>query len=67
MQVVWHLLLTVCMNGTCSEQEIQRFDPPSAQVKCEVMLPIYREVPLTEDYPTATAEYVCKPLGSLGT
>jgi hypothetical protein len=55
------------MNGTCSEQEIQRFDPPSAQVKCEVMLPIYREVPLTEDYPTATAEYICKPVGSLGT
>ncbi len=65
MQVLWHLMLTVCMDGTCAKQEVQRFDPPNAKVKCEVMLPIYKEVPL--DSEGGTVEYICKPLGSVGT
>lgn len=60
MDVIWHILLTVCLGSTCIEQDVQRFD---SQIECESMLPVYTELPIDGDWDTV--KYVCKPVGSL--
>jgi hypothetical protein len=60
MEIVWHILLTVCLGSTCLEQDIQWFD---SQEECESMLPAYTGLPIDGDWDTV--KYECKPIGSL--
>ena len=62
MEIIWHLILTVCLGTTCLEQDIQWFDE---EQECKAVLPIYTSVPADGDWDTVT--YECKPLGSTGT
>ena len=62
MEIVWHLLLTVCIGSTCIDQDIQWFD---SRNDCETMLVQYANIPTDGDWDSV--EYVCKPVGSLST
>jgi len=62
MEIVWHILLTVCLGSTCIEQDVQHFDTKSA---CDKMLTLYSEIPTDGDWDTV--EYICKPVGSKAT
>ena len=59
MQIIWHILLTVCINTECRTQDIQWFD---TEMECKVSLELYKQIP--PDGHWHTVEYVCKPLGS---
>jgi len=50
------------MNSDCKYQDVQRFDGPNAETKCNVSLQLYKEIPNDGDWDTVTWE--CKPLGS---
>ena len=65
MELFWAVYLQVCTGSTCLSQEVQRFDPPQAQVKCTEMLQAYVKVPSDGEWDSI--EWVCKPLGSTGT
>jgi len=60
MEIIWHILLTVCVGSTCLDQDVQWFD---SQTKCETMLVQYKEVPVDGHWETVT--YTCKPKGSV--
>ena len=62
MEVVWGLLLTVCSGSTCIDQDIEQF---TSRDKCEIMLVQHAELPADGDWDSV--EYICKPVGSLGT
>ena len=62
MEIVWHILLTVCLGSTCIEQDVQWFDTKS---DCDKMLKLYSEIPADGDWDTV--EYICKPVGSKAT
>jgi len=62
MEIVWHILLTVCLQGTCAEQDVQWFDE---EQECKSMLHVYRSIPTDGDWDTI--DYVCKPVGSIET
>jgi hypothetical protein len=62
MEIVWHILLTVCLGSTCIEQDVQWFD---TKEKCDEMLIVYTEMPTDGDWDTV--EYICKPVGSTST
>ena len=62
MEIVWHLLLTVCIGSTCLDQDIQWFD---SKQDCETMLVQYVNIPTDGDWDSV--EYICKPVGSLST
>ena len=59
MEVIWHILLTVCLGSTCIEQDVEWF--PNEQ-DCKKMLSVYAEMPADGDWDTV--EYQCKPYGS---
>ena len=60
IEVIWHILLTVCSGSTCLEQDIQWFEKKE---DCQTMLVQYVEIPVDGDWDTV--EYVCKPKGSI--
>ena len=60
MQIIWHILLTVCAGSTCLDQDVQWFD---TKAECETMLAEYIKV--TADGSWDTVNYVCKPVGSV--
>jgi len=62
VEFIWQILLTVCLSGTCLQQDVQWFE---TKAKCETMLVEYVEVPADGSWDTV--EYVCKPLGSKAT
>ena len=62
MEFIWHILLTVCLNSTCIDQDVQWF---KNKHDCDKMLAIYADMPTDGDWDTV--EYVCKPLGSKST
>ncbi len=62
MQVIWHLLLTVCSGTDCLEQDVQWFE---SKKSCEIMRIQYEEIPVDGDWDTVN--YVCKPINSVGT
>ena len=62
MEIIWHLLLTVCSGSTCIEQGVQWFDN---RTSCETMLVQYAEIPSDGDWDSV--EYQCKPVDSLST
>ena len=61
-EIIWHILLTVCVGSTCLEQDVQWFEN---RAQCEIMLVRYAEIPADGDWDSV--EYVCKPGGSKGT
>ena len=60
MEVIWHILLTVCLGQSCLEQDVQWFE---SELKCEQMLNMYQMLPTDGHWDTV--EYQCKPLGSV--
>ena len=62
MQIIWHIVLTVCLSGDCAVQDVQWFDE---EQECKSMLHVYRSIPTDGDWDTI--DYVCKPVGSVGT
>ena len=62
MEIVWHILLTVCLGSTCIEQDVQWFD---TEINCDKMLSEYSNIPIDGEWDTV--EYQCKPVGSVGT
>ena len=60
MEVIWHILLTVCLGSTCLEQDVQRFE---SKVECYKVLKYYETTPA--DGRWDTVEYICKPVGSV--
>ena len=62
MQIIWHIVLTVCLSGDCRIQDVQWFDE---EQECKSMLHVYRAIPTDGDWDTI--DYVCKPVGSVGT
>ena len=59
MELIWHILLTVCAGSTCLEQDVQWFE---SRNKCEIMLVQYAEIPADGDWDSV--EYQCKPVNS---
>tara|TARA_B100000683_G_scaffold45372_1_gene41874 strand:+ start:3046 stop:3234 length:189 start_codon:yes stop_codon:yes gene_type:complete len=59
MEIIWHILLTVCLGSTCLEQDIQRFDNKN---DCDQVLDLYLEMPADGDWDSV--EYQCKPVNS---
>ena len=62
MEIIWHILLTVCLGSTCLEQDIQWFE---SKKDCDDMLQVYTELPTDGDWDTI--QDVCKPVGSTST
>ena len=62
MEIIWHILLTVCLGSTCLEQDIQQFDN---KAQCNEMLKVYTDIPPDGDWDTV--QYECKPVGSTST
>jgi hypothetical protein len=62
MEIIWHILLTVCLGSTCIEQDVQRFD---TKAECDQMLQVYIDIPADGDWDTV--QYECKPVGSTST
>jgi hypothetical protein len=60
MEIIWHILLTVCLNGNCVSQDVQWFEQED---ECKSMLVVYSEIPADGNWDTV--EYVCKPVGSI--
>jgi hypothetical protein len=62
MEVIWHILLTVCLGSTCIDQDVQWFDDKE---QCFKMLDVYEGMPADGDWDTVV--YQCKPINSLST
>jgi|TARA_B100000085_G_C18268127_1_gene400944 hypothetical protein len=62
MEIIWHIILTVCLGSTCLEQDVQWFEN---KTECEEMLKAYSEIPTDGDWDSV--DYICKPVGSLST
>lgn len=62
MEVIWQILLTVCLGSTCLEQDIQHFD---TKLDCDKTLELYSELPSDGDWDTV--DYQCKPINSIST
>ena len=62
MEIIWQILLTVCLGSTCIDQDIQWFEN---KTDCVEMLQTYTELPIDGDWDTV--EYECKPIGSTAT
>ena len=62
MEIIWHIILTVCLGSTCLEQDVQWFEN---KTQCEEMLKAYSEIPTDGDWDSV--DYICKPVGSLST
>ena len=41
MEIIWHIILTVCLGSTCLEQDVQWFEN---KTECEEMLKAYSEM-----------------------
>ena len=59
MKIIWHILLTVCMDGECRTQDVQWFD---TEKECVNMLVQYQNIP--QDRNWQTVDYICKPLNA---
>ena len=62
MEIIWHILLTVCLGSTCLDQDVQWFE---SKAECDKMLTVYSEMPTDGDWDTV--QYECKPVGSTST
>ena len=59
MELIWHIMLTVCLNGQCMKQDVQWFEEES---ECRSTLTVYQDIPPDGNWDTVT--YECKPVGS---
>ena len=59
MEIVWHILLTVCLGSTCLEQDVEWF---KTKQECDKIIKFYSEMPADGHWDTV--EYICKPVGS---
>jgi len=59
MEFIWHIMLTVCLNGQCMKQDVQWFEEES---ECRSTLAAYQDAPTDGNWDTVT--YECKPVGS---
>ncbi len=62
MEVIWHILLTVCLRSACVDQDVQWFDDKE---QCFKMLDVYKGMPIDGDWDTVV--YQCRPINSLST
>ena len=62
MEIVWHILLTVCMNeySSCLKQDVEHFKD---EATCEERLIMYREMPTDGHWEYVS--YDCKPLNAV--
>ncbi len=60
VEIVWHILLTVCLQGDCMSQEIMTFRD---QKTCEAIVQRYTEIPIDGHWTSVT--YICKPKDSV--
>ena len=58
-QIIWHIVLTVCLGSECRAQDVQWFDE---EQECRSMVHVYKAIP--QDGNWDTINYVCKPVGS---
>lgn len=61
MQIIWHIMLTVCLGTTCAEQDVQWFD---TEEECRQSLELYIQIPPDGDWDKVV--YECKPVNSTG-
>jgi len=61
VEFIWQILLTVCLSGTCLQQDVQWFDGKTAKQDCFKMLHTYKKIPVDGDW--ESVEYTCKPIG----
>ena len=59
MEVIWTLLLTVCLNGTCASQKVAWFEE---QPQCMSMKQVHEELP--PDGHWKSVEYECTIIGA---
>ena len=57
--VIWHILLTVCLNGDCATQDVQWFDTKES---CHEWLIKYKQIPRDGEWDSI--EWICKPKGA---
>lgn len=62
MNIIWHILLTVCVSGQCLSQDVQWFDGASAKKDCFLTLKRFQEIPADGDWDKVIWE--CKPKGA---
>ena len=60
VEIVWHILLTVCLQGDCMSQEVMTFNN---QKTCEIVRQQYTEIPKDGHWTSVT--YICKPKDSV--
>ena len=60
MEIIWHILLTVCVGSTCLDQDVQWFDKKE---ECVESMELYKAVPPDGEWDTI--KYICKPVGSV--
>jgi hypothetical protein len=60
MEIIWHIMLTVCLGSTCKSQDVQWFD---TEQECRTTIVQYAEIPSDGNWDTV--EYECKPVGSV--
>jgi len=60
MEIIWHILLTVCVGSTCLDQDVQWFDKKE---QCFESMELYKAVPPDGEWDTI--KYICKPVGSV--
>lgn len=59
MEIIWHILLTVCLHSDCRTQDVQWFE---SKIECEVSKGLYEQIPLDGEWTSVT--YICKPINS---
>jgi len=60
MEIIWSLLLTVCLGTDCKIQEVQWFNN---EHECNLSKVLYEEIP--QDGHWTKVEYLCKPKGAV--
>ena len=57
LEALWHIVLTVCLDGSCLQQDVQWFD---TKEQCRTTLVEYQAIPKDGDWDSV--EWTCKPL-----
>tara|TARA_B100000700_G_scaffold331342_1_gene463311 strand:+ start:6540 stop:6737 length:198 start_codon:yes stop_codon:yes gene_type:complete len=64
MEVVWQIMLIVCMNVNCIDQPVEEY---SSEKECIKGLEFYEQFPKDRNSKWDRVEYICKPKGSRST
>ena len=60
MEIIWHILLTACLNSECRTQDVQWFKNKNT---CEATKKLYEEIPIDGNW--TSVNYICKPKDSV--